>query len=99
VSPKDNSDWRTIQLFLDKNGVSEVELDVDDSAALRCSCKDFKRSCKHVKYVKQVIESKGGNYSITVGADIEDEEAIGAIADQEVWREFVIRHGKVIALD
>jgi hypothetical protein len=32
-------DWRTVQLFLDDSGVSEVEIDAEDATNVRCSCK------------------------------------------------------------
>jgi hypothetical protein len=94
-------DWRTVQLFLDDSGVSEVEIDAEDSTNVKCSCKVFFRSsrCKHSKYVRNEIENNYGNYAIKVPVDIDDEEALEAMSSSETFREFIIKYGKVEVID
>jgi hypothetical protein len=94
-------DWRTVQLFLDDSGVSEVEIDAEDSTNVRCSCKSFFKSsrCKHIKYVRNEIESNDGNYAIKVPVDIDDDEALEAMSSSETFREFIIKYGKVEVID
>jgi len=94
-------DWRTVQLFLDDSGVSEVEIDAEDSRNVKCTCKAFYKSsrCKHTKYVRNEIENNDGNYAIKVPVDIDDDEALEAMASSETFREFIIKYGKVEVID
>jgi metal-sulfur cluster biosynthetic enzyme len=94
-------DWRTVQLFLDDSGVSEVEIDAEDSSTMKCSCKVFFKSskCKHTKYVKSEIENNDGNYAIKVPVDIDDDEAWEAMSSSETFRKFIIKYGKVEVID
>ena len=94
-------DWRTVQLFLDDSGISEVEIDAEDSTNVKCSCKAFFRSsrCKHTKYVRNEIENNDGNYAIKVPVDIDDDEAMEAMSSSETFREFIIKYGKVEVID
>ena len=94
-------DWRTVQLFLDDSGVSEVEIDAEDSTNVKCNCKVFFRSsrCKHTKYVRNEIENNDGNYAIKVPVDIDDDEALEAMSSSETFREFIIKYGKVEVID
>jgi hypothetical protein len=94
-------DWRTVQLFLDDSGVSEVEIDAEDATNVKCSCKSFYKSsrCKHTKYVRNEIESNDGNYAIKVPVDIDDDEALEAMSSSETFRDFIIKYGKVEVID
>lgn len=94
-------DWRTIQLFIGEDGISEVELDAENSTKMRCSCKSFLRSarCKHTKFVKTMMENNDGHYAIQVPVDISDEYALDAMSSAESFREFIIKYGKVEVLD
>jgi hypothetical protein len=94
-------DWRTVQLFLDDSGVSEVEIDAEDATNVKCSCKYFYKSsrCKHTKYVRNEIENNDGNYAIKVPVDIDDDEALEAMSSSETFREFIIKYGKVEVID
>lgn len=94
-------DWRTVQLFLDENGVHEVEVDVDSSKKVRCTCSSFKATarCRHAKFVKTQIEENSGNYSIQIPVDISDEEALKAMSSAVSFRDFIIKYGKVEVID
>ena len=93
-------EWRTVQFFIGDEGVSEVELDTDDSRIIRCSCKSFKASkkCKHANYVSSVVESSNGNYPVQVPEYVPDELAFEALEDAEEFRNFVIKYGKIEVL-
>lgn len=94
-------EWRTVQLFLDDDGVAEVEIDADNSSKIRCSCKTFSVAarCKHTKYIRRQLEQNDGHYSIMIPEDIDDEVALEAMSDPASFRDFVIRYGKVEVID
>lgn len=94
-------DWRTVQLFLDENGVYEVEIDVDNRKKARCTCPAFKMSarCKHVKFVKSQLDETSGHYSIQIPVDVSDEEAHQAMSSSELFRDFILKYGKVEVID
>ena len=95
-----SGEWRTVQLFLDDNGVCEVEVDSNDSFSVRCNCNKGRPTlkCAHVKYVKENMQDNDGNYSITIPVDIDDDQAIDALDDPAVFRAFIIKYGKVLVL-
>ena len=93
-------EWRTIQLFLDEDGVAEVELDYNNRKKVRCNCKDFNSlaKCKHAKYVRTEIEKNGGAYKLSIPEDIDEEEVFMALDDAEAFRNVVIKYGKVLVI-
>lgn len=94
-------EWRTVQLFLDSEGVSEVQIDHENHSKLRCDCLSFNNSarCKHVKHVREEMKKNQGHYSIEVNEDVPDEEAVLAMLNAETFRQFVIHHAKVKVLE
>jgi hypothetical protein len=96
-----NISWRTVQMFLEEDGVAEVEVDQDNNSKVRCSCPTFSKSarCKHVKYVREQMSTNQGHYSIQIPLDIDETEAIAAIDDPDEFRNFVIKYGKVEVID
>ena len=94
-------DWRLVQIFLDENGVAEVELDSENNKRVRCSCATFNSSarCKHAKYVKRLMDENDGHYSIQIPVEIDDEEAIAAMTDAARFREFIMKYGKIEVID
>ena len=94
-------DWRTVQLFLGNEGVSEVQIDAENSTKVRCSCSAFSKAarCKHARFVKTQIGNNDGHYSIQVPLDISDEYAITAMSSADAFREFIIKYGKVEVID
>ena len=93
--------WRTVQLFLEDDGVAEVEIDQDNKSKIRCSCPAFFKAarCKHVKYVREQMSTNQGHYSIQIPLDIDETEAIAAINNAEEFRNFVVKYGKVEVID
>jgi hypothetical protein len=94
-------DWRTVQLFLGSDGVSEVQIDSDNSSKIRCSCNAFSKTsrCKHSKFVRNQIGNNDGHYAIQVPVDISDEYAMMAMSSAESFREFILKYGKVEVID
>jgi hypothetical protein len=95
------TDWRTVQLFLDDNGVAEVEADVDDYQNMRCTCNLFRKSlkkCRHTTYIKKVIEKNGGAYSIKLPEDLPDEELDAAMESKESFRALLIKYAPIEVL-
>lgn len=95
-------EWRTVQLFLGEEGISEVELDLSDNRNVRCSCARFNNvrfgKCKHIKFIENAITAAGGQYSIQVPNHVDELEAALAFDDSESFREFVLKYAKVEVL-
>ena len=90
-------DWRTVQLFLEEDGVHEVQLDLEDNRNMRCTCKRFKtfKRCKHTNWVEDSIELSGGHFSVQIDSEVPQEEAEYAFDSAESFRNFVLKYGKV----
>jgi len=93
--------WRTVQLFLGNDGVSEVEINSVDSTQVRCDCKNFTllSRCRHQRFVKDSMAKNDGHYTIQVPEDTPDEAAAEAMGSAEEFRAFILRHAKVEVLD
>ena len=94
-------DWRTVQLFVGLEGVSEVDLDAESGKKLRCTCASYRKAsgCKHTKFVSKHMADNEGHYSIQVPNDVPDEDAILAMGNYEDFRQFIIKHAKVEVID
>lgn len=95
------SDWRTVQLFLTKEYVAEVEVNSADNREVRCNCKgyiNFSR-CNHVKYVKKHMQGNNGHYTIKIPQEVDEDLAEMAMTDSEMFRQFIIDYAKVEVLD
>ncbi len=93
--------WRTVQIFLEDYGVAEVEVNQENNQQARCTCPGFSKSgrCKHTKHVKDVMSENDGHYSIHIPMEVDEEEAIRAMHDGDLFRSFVIKYGKVEVID
>lgn len=95
--------WRTVQFFVSAKGIHEVEIDTSNKVRVRCSCRAFKKfaPCVHANYVRKNINNsdEGPVYSVSVPDDVTDEEAYEAIRDTKKFREFILKHGKVLSID
>jgi hypothetical protein len=99
--------WRTIRVFLDENGVDEVDWDMDNRTDLRCTCPQFARNqskpnisrkCKHVAYLLREMKETG-RFRLRLDKDIPDEVAQAALRDDPAaFRDLVIRHSTPILL-
>lgn len=96
-------DWRTVQVFLSEKGIHEVELNTAKSLRIRCNCASFKRffPCVHAKYVKeQITKSPDGiSYSVSIPDVLDDDESLYALDDPKLFREFILKYGKVLVID
>ena len=100
--PKMESEWRTIQMFLDEEtlGIYEVQINSINPKQIVCSCKAYVVStrCKHVRYIKTSMDGNDGHYAIQIPASVADDVSVDAIATADDWREFVVKYAKVIVL-
>ena len=95
------NDWRTVQIFLDKNFVSEVEVNSANNVQVRCTCPSFGKvkRCNHVKFVKTKMLGNDGHYSIHIPEEVDEELVTLALSDAEMFRQFIIDYGKVEVID
>lgn len=91
------NDWRTVQLFLDVDGVAEVEVDSKNPKLTRCTCPSHSsvRGCVHTKYVKKNMQENDGHYTVSIPVEVDDEDAIAATSSAAAFRDFIIKYGKV----
>lgn len=94
------SDWRMVQVFLGDEGVYEVEVDSVNKSAIRCTCKTFKSRprCEHTRHVKRVMENNDGHYTVSIPEIVDEQEALLAMGDADLFRKFIIKYGKVEVL-
>ena len=94
-------DWRTVQMFLEENGVFEVELDSEDKKKIRCSCPAFRNSarCKHTKFVRKSMDANDGHYSVQIDVNVADEDAAEAMTSRKTFRDFILKYAKVEVID
>jgi hypothetical protein len=92
-------EWRTIQFILDEEDfiVAEVSVDAMNSKKTRCDCKKFSKNarCKHVKFVQERMAKNGGVFNLTLPSLVDDEEAVDALYDTDLFRELVLKYGKI----
>jgi hypothetical protein len=96
-----STDWRTVQLFLDIDGVVEVEADVADYENMRCTCNLFRKTskkCRHTTFIKKSIEKNGGSYSIKLPDDLPDEIVDAAMESKEAFRDLLVRYAPIEVL-
>lgn len=93
--------WRTVQLFLTKNYVAEVEVHTEDNERVRCNCSSFEKSkrCSHVKHVRKHMQSNEGHYTIHIPEQVDEDLIVMAMEDTTTFRQFIIDYGKVEVLD
>ena len=94
-------DWRTVQLFVGSEGVSEVSIDSEDNLKARCTCQVFakRKNCKHTKWVKDRIKQNDGNFAIQISDTVPDEEAYEALGDADTFRKFILKYATVEYID
>lgn len=95
------STWRTVQLFLTKDAIAEVEVNSANNKEVRCNCKGYNKlsRCNHVKYVKKAMQENHGHYTISIPHHVEEELLELAMSDSEMFRQFIIDYAKVEVLD
>lgn len=95
------SPWRTVQLFLTKDYVAEVEVNSLDNKKVRCNCRGFSSMgrCNHVTHVRKHMQGNNGHYTINIPHHVDEDLAEMAMQDSEMFRQFVIDYAKVEVLD
>ena len=92
-------EWRTVQFFLDEEEfiIAEVSVDALNSKKTKCSCSKFQRTarCKHIKFVQDKMAESGGVFNLKIPAGVDDEAAMDALYDTELFRELVLKYGKI----
>lgn len=91
------NDWRTVQLFLEENGVFEVQVDSINKSLVRCTCRGTKpqAKCAHAKFVRDNMLQNDGHYAVHIPVEIDEEVAFEAMESAESFRNFIIKYGKV----
>ena len=87
-------------MFLGEEGVSEVSVDADNAFNVRCTCPSYSKfkKCKHSNFVLNKIEDNNGHYGVQIPDTVDDEVAFEALNNEESFRYFVIRYGKIEVL-
>jgi len=94
------SDWLTVQFFLEPEGVCEVSVDRTDYTRVRCSCPARKplSKCRHIAHVLAEVKREG-TYSIRVPDTFEDYAIDALMDDPESFRHMLAHSARVIVLD
>jgi hypothetical protein len=94
------ADWRTVQMFLSEDGVSEVQIDNESPQKVRCNCRKFVSygKCKHSKHVKSTMDNNHGHYTVLVPEEIDEQIVLDSLDTPEGTRQFIIRHARVEVL-
>lgn len=98
------SDARLIQLFLSDNsstpGPGIFEVSETDSGKYLCNCPGFeiRHSCKHTKYVDYMAKLNGGVYEVEILSSASKEEAVEAVKNAALFRQFLLKYGKIVVV-
>jgi hypothetical protein len=92
--------WRTVQMFLGEEGVSEVCIDADNALNIKCTCPSYNKfkKCKHSTFVFNKVSENDGHYGVQIPDTVDDEIAFAALNDESSFRDFVIKYGKIEVL-
>lgn len=93
------AEWQITQLFLSETGVHEVYVNLD-SKKLKCNCDGFssRSACKHTRFVSQRMKDNNGVYPVQVSNKASQSESNIASLDPTMFREFLLKYGKIEAL-
>jgi hypothetical protein len=100
---KVNEKVKLVQIFLSKAsspGPSVFEVHTNKAGDLTCTCPGFngRRSCKHTKFVTERFESNDGVYPMEISKHATEEEIEAAQENPELFRKFILKHGKIEVL-
>lgn len=94
--------WRTIRVFLDDNGVDEVDWDIDNPTMLRCTCFQYSRNaskrCKHIVFLLREARDNGGNFQVRLDKEVPDNVVTETLQDAKAFRDMVIRYSTAVVL-
>lgn len=95
------ADFRLIQVFLSSKagatGPAIFEVSGDEDQNFTCTCPGYKvkRTCRHIRFVKEKIKINNGVYPLQVGPNVPESEIKQALKSSEEFREFLLKHGKI----
>jgi hypothetical protein len=94
-------DWRTVQLFIGEEGISEVQLDSSTGKKVRCNCQTFQKSarCKHQRWVKKKMMENNGVFTVTISDSMDEELVWDAMQSQDRMREFIIHNTPIEVIE
>lgn len=93
--------FRLIQVFLSSkagaSGPGIFEVSGDENQNFRCTCPGYavRRTCRHVRFIKDKIKLNGGIYPLQLNPDVPESEVNQALKSSEEFREFLLKHGKI----
>ena len=94
-------DFRLIQVFLSSkaglSGPAIFEVSGDEEQNFTCTCPGYKvkRTCRHIRFVKERIKVNNGIYPLQVSPEVPESEIKKALTSSEEFREFLLKHGKI----
>lgn len=92
---------RLLQVFIsgksDNPGPGIFEVSTNQKKELACTCPGWlsKNSCKHADIVERKIEKNDGVYPFDFSEKITLDELTTAMKSEDLFRELVIKHGKI----
>lgn len=95
------SEFKLVQLFLSQSssnpGPGIFEVSSDDEQNLRCTCPGWtvRGVCKHTKYVTNKIKENDGVYPLEISSEASAAEAELAKNDPKMFREFLVKYGRI----
>lgn len=87
---------KTVQFFIDDQGVSEVFSDPKNNFTCTCLGFETRKRCKHVAWCESKLTIAG--YPVLVEGKAEQEEIEIARSSDEEFRKFLLKYGKVEAI-
>jgi hypothetical protein len=93
-----DQDVKLIQIFLGASSTPAVfEVSTTQDGDLICNCPGYRgrRRCKHVQFVQARIDGNNGSYPLEISKRATQEEADKAQTSTELFREFIIKFGKI----
>lgn len=93
-------DKKLMQIFLSPGvtpGPGIFEVSLTPTKVFICTCPGYlsRNSCKHVVFVKDKVKKNGGNYPLEISTRCTEEDADKALESPELFREFIIKFGKI----
>lgn len=95
------SGYRLLQVFLSSKaglaGPGVFEVSGNQDANFICTCPGFKvkRTCRHIRFVKEKVRVNNGTYPLQISPEIPESQVIEALKSSEGFREFLLKHGKI----
>lgn len=93
--------FRLIQVFLSSkagmSGPAIFEVSGDEDQNFVCTCPGYKvkKTCRHVRFVKEKIKVNNGIYPLQVSPEVPESEIRQALKSSDKFREFLLKHGKI----